>query len=95
MPYGNIPSYVCAVNVKLSGVNQANVQVTLRNERTNSTLNLTTNSDGDVVFDGANFSNGSSSGIASGDVLTAFCFYTNYEASISHTTTEGGTSLNL
>ena len=91
MPYANLPSYVVAVNVKLSSDNQANVQVTLRNERTNNSANLTTDASGDVVFDAANLTGG----VATSDVLTAFCFYTNYEASVQHTVTEGGTSLNL
>ena len=91
MPYSNLPSYVVNVNVKLDSVNQANVQVTLRNERTNNSSNLITNSDGDVVFDAANISGG----VATSDVLTAFCFYTNYEASSQHTVTEGGTIISL
>jgi len=91
VPYSNLPSFVVSVNVKLNSVNQANVQVTLRNERTNNSSNLTTDSNGDVVFDAANIEGG----VAVSDVLTAFCFYTNYESSSQITVTEGGTQVNL
>ena len=87
----NLPSYVVNVEVTLSSVVQANVQISLRNERTGNSSNLISDSSGNVTFDAANISGG----VASSDVLTAFCFYTNYEASVQHTTTEGGVSLSL
>jgi len=63
-----------------------NVQVTLRQEATNESLEETSNASGEVVFNLADYP----SGWTVGDIVTAYIFYKSYTAEVSHTTTSGG-----
>jgi len=70
----------------------ASATVYLRNETSNEVISTTTDSSGAYILDAANLT----SGYLTGDVITVYVFYTNYEASRSHTITSGGvTGFNL
>jgi len=71
----------------------ANIKVIIRNERTNETINQTTNGAGQYALDASNFT----SQFADGDTLTVFVIYTNYEDYEEHVIEEsnGGTTVNL
>lgn len=87
------PDFIVAATVTLSGTATANVNVTVRNERTNETTSATTNSAGKAVISCNNLT----SGWQVGDIITAYAFYTQYEVSSSHTilSTEGGWNVTL
>ncbi len=70
-----------------------NIKVTLRNERTNETINQNTNSSGQCVLDCADLS----SGWSNGDTITVYSIYTNYEDYEEYTIveTDGGTTITL
>ena len=88
-----LPNYVLGITVYDTDgtTGLANIKVTIKNERTNNTLSANSASDGSAVFDCANFT----SGVVTGDVITYFCLYTDYDASGQHTVTEGGADVTL
>lgn len=72
----------------------ASVRVSARNERTNKTLSINTDSLGVYVIDAANFTDGYSNG----DTITLSVIYTNLERQIEHiidTSRGGGSGLDL
>jgi len=71
----------------------ANITVTLRNERTNETINVDTNSSGQYILECNNLA----SEFADGDVVTIFVVYSNKEDYEEHTivSSNGGATVNL
>ena len=65
---------------------KASLKVTIRNERTNESISMDTNSSGQYALDCGNFT----SGYANGDIITIFTLYSNYEDYESHTIIAGG-----
>ncbi len=77
--------YIAAIQVEYpEGTALADVNVTLRQNATNESKTLTTNAQGQVIFQLAKTSD-FPSGYTLGDTITAFVIYQGYEGSISHT----------
>jgi len=83
-------SAIWGVTVTLSAVAQANASVTITNQTTNETQQTDTNSDGEVIFNLANFT----SGWTSGDVIKTYAEYSTYEATDTRQAT-GSASFSL
>jgi len=88
-----IPFVINGTVYDTSSTALANVKVTLRNERTNETINQNTNSSGQYVLDCANLTGGWSDG----DTITVYVIYTNYEDYEEYVIVEsdGGKELDL
>lgn len=86
-----MPPYLIPLVIQYpSGTALSSIQVTLRNQSTEDSLTSNTNSEGQVVFDCSNFTNG----YTAGDVVEWTVSYSAYEGSGSHTivANAGGTS---
>ena len=88
---GTLPTYTLLIAVTVGGSAYQNIRVYVRNERTNETINGDTNFDGETLLDAANFT----FGVATGDLLTIFTVYQNYDGSTTHTVTTGGADISL
>lgn len=80
--------FIATGTVTLSSTALNNAQVIIRNERTNKSGTVTTNSLGKFVYSCNNLEDG----WTAGDIITAACIYQNYEVSSSYTIleTDGG-----
>lgn len=89
----SLTPYTIHGTVTLSSVAQANLLVTIRNERTNQSGTATTDSSGNYVYSLSNIT----SGWTVGDVITSRVLYSSYDAEASHTIAsgEGGYTLDL
>ena len=90
-PMANLSTYQLAITVTASTLVIPNARVYVRNNRSNNTLNADTDSNGQTIIECSNFTNG----VQTGDILSVFTFYQNYEGSVQHTVTAGGADISL
>ena len=85
-------SYVVGLRIQYpAGTNLANVNATLRNEATNESETLTSNSAGEVVWNVGNLP----SGFAIGDKITVFSLYQGFQQSFSFSIPASGDSITV
>src|SRR3990167_8116916 len=85
-------SYIVNLTIQYpSGTNLANVNATLRNENTNESETLTSNSSGEVIWNAGNLP----SGFVVGDKLTVFSLYQGFQQSFSFEIPSLGNSVSV
>ncbi len=87
----SLPTYTLAITATLDSAAVQNQRVTVRNERTGNTKFSNTDSNGQTIIDAASITGG----VVTGDILTTFSIYANYEGSRQHTVTAGGADITL
>src|SRR3990167_8551739 len=85
-------SYVVLIKIQYpSGTNLANINATLRNENTNESETLTTNSSGEVGWNLGNLP----SQFTRGDIISVFSLYQGFQQSFSFAVPNTGESITI
>src|SRR3990167_11215072 len=85
-------NYLVSIKVQYpSGTNLANINATLRNEYTNESETLTSNSSGEIIWNVGNLP----SGFTIGDKITVFSLYQGFQQSFAFSVPATGKSVTV